>query len=105
MRAMATRRDWRVLCSRGAALVFIGRHPGCTASEIARGLFVTERTVWNVLADLRRAGMVDFSVSAGSNRYTVNEEARFPDPLLAGITVGQVISGMRNVAGAAVAAE
>jgi len=82
--------SWRILSSHGAILFYIARHPGCTARETAVGLCVTERTVWNLLADLRQAGLIDTDSSKIVHRYWISGEACFPDPQLHCLTLGDI---------------
>jgi DNA-binding MarR family transcriptional regulator len=43
---------------RGRVLVHIARNPGCTINLLAGIMFLTRRTVWGVVGDLKRAGLV-----------------------------------------------
>jgi hypothetical protein len=85
---------WRVLSSHGAMLFHIARHPGCTSRDIAGGLCVTERTVWNLLADLRQAGLIDTDPSGVAHRYWISEEACLPDPQFRCVSLGEIAAVM-----------
>ena len=94
--------SWRLLSSHGAILFNIARHPGCTAREIAARLCVTERTVWNLLADLRHAELIETDASKIVHRYWISGEACLPDPQLHCLTLGDIAAVMpaREPAGA-----
>lgn len=74
--------DWRLVSSHGAALLFIVARPGCTVSEIAIGLGLTERSTWSLVKDLRRAGMLRTRRERRRHFYTVDLDAPFEVPAL-----------------------
>jgi hypothetical protein len=69
---MLSTRDWRLMSSHGAALLFIVARPGCTVSEIAIGLGLTERSIWSLVMDLRRAWMLRTRRERRRHLYTVD---------------------------------
>jgi len=63
--------------ARGRVLVYIAQNPGCGIEDIAEGLFVTRRTVWGIVSELKHAGLT--RVEKGSpdgrkHRYWVEDE-------------------------------
>ena len=68
-------RPWRLLSSHGLVLFYIGVRPGCTVGVISDGLSLTERTVYGILGDLRRAGMVNVQKEGRRHQYSVNYDA------------------------------
>ena len=81
---------WRLLCSHGGALVYIARHPGCTAEDVSAALVVTPRTVWRLIGDLKREGLIRVRKEGKRHRYSINEQGHLPDPALSGLTLSQL---------------
>ena len=79
---MLSPNDFRLVSSHGAALLFIVARPGCSVSEIAIGLGLTERTIWSLVMDLRRAGMLRTRREDRRHFYTVDLEASFEMPVI-----------------------
>ena len=90
----ARRTDWYVVSAHGSILFYIAMHPGCTAEEIAETMHLTRRTVWGLVGDLRRAGMLSVRRSGRYHFYRVNEEAEFPHPAIKGVTIGTVVNAL-----------
>ena len=42
-----------LLSSRGRVLTYIAHHPGCGVKDMADGMFLTQRTIWGVIGQLR----------------------------------------------------
>ncbi len=68
-------RPWRLLTSHGLILFYIGVRPGCAIVEISDGLSLTQRTVYSILGDLRRAGIIDVLKEGRRHHYSVNYDA------------------------------
>jgi hypothetical protein len=79
---MLSSRDWRLVSSHGAALLFIVARPGCSVSEMAIGLSLTERSVWTLVMDLRRAGMLQVRRERRRHLYTIDLDGSFEVPSL-----------------------
>jgi DNA-binding transcriptional ArsR family regulator len=86
--------SWRLFCSHGTLLFYAACHPGCTTSEIADALALTQRTVWGLIGDLRRAGLLIVSRQGRRHTYTINRSGRFPDPLISHLTLGQALEAI-----------
>ncbi len=84
----------RLLCSHGGALFYIASHPDCTVSNLADALFVTRRTVWSWVSELKRAGLLNVRKEGRRHHYRIREDASFPDPLLSHATIGQFFQGL-----------
>jgi ketosteroid isomerase-like protein len=84
----------RLLCSHGGALFYIASHPGCTISDLADALFVTRRTVWGLVGELKRAGLINIRKEGRRHHYSIKEGAPFPDPLLSHATLGQFFQAL-----------
>ena len=87
---------WYVVSSHGALLFYIAVHPGCTIREIAEEMSLTQRTVWGLIGDLRRADMLTVSREGRRHHYTVNLDAAFRHPILQGISLRAVLGEVVN---------
>jgi len=85
------RSEWYVVSSHGSLLFYIAANPGCTTEEIVSGLHLTHRTVWGLIGDLRRAGMLSIRREGRRHYYSVDMSAPFRHPTLSGITLGEVV--------------
>lgn len=72
-------------------LFYIAANPGCTVSEIAETMALTRRTIWGLVGDLRRAGMLYVRKEGRRHHYTVNLDAPFLHPSLKGYTLRTVL--------------
>ncbi|HEX9833960.1 MAG TPA: winged helix-turn-helix domain-containing protein [Mycobacterium sp.] len=89
-----SKKAWRLFCSHGTVLFYIAQQPDCTISEIADALTVTPRTVWGLIGDLKRAGLVDSRREGKRHYYTINGAGRFPDPLLSHLTLDEALKAI-----------
>jgi len=98
---MSIENHWYLVSSHGAILFYVAVNPECTIKEIAEAMSLTRRTVWGVIGDLRRAGMLNIRKEGRRHHYTVNLDAPFKHPVLNGFSlrlilgqlVGQVSRG------------
>ena len=67
--------DWYHVSSHGAVLFCIAADPGCTVNDLAESLCLTRRTIWGIVGDLRRAGMLKVRKNGRVHRYEVNLDA------------------------------
>ena len=89
---MTLENNWYLVSSHGAILFYVAVNPDCTISEVADAMSLTRRTVWGVVGDLRRAGMLDVRREGRRHHYTVNLDGPFKHPVLNGVTL-EVILG------------
>ena len=82
---------WYLVSSHGAVLFYIAVHPDCTIREIADDMSLTQRTVWGLIGDLRRAEMLDVRREGRRHHYTVNLEASFKHPTLDGFPLRTIM--------------
>ncbi len=85
-------KQWIITSSRGTVLFHIAANPECTAKDIADALYVTRRTVWGAIGDLRRAGMVYVKKIGRRNHYTVNLDAPLFHPTITGYSLRRVLA-------------
>ena len=76
--------DWYLVSSQGSVLFYIAVNPGCTIREIAEELALTQRTIWGLIGDLRRAHMLNVRREGRRHHYTVNLDAEFKHPIIRG---------------------
>ncbi len=86
--------DWYLVSSHGAVLFCIAADQGCTIKDLADRLCLTRRTVWGVIGDLRRAGMLEIRKNGRVHHYSVNLDARFPHPTLDGYTLRPILTDL-----------
>ncbi len=67
--------DWYHVSSHGTVLFCIAAYPGCTVTDLAESLCLTRRTIWGIIGDLRRAGMLEVRKNGRVHRYEVNLDA------------------------------
>jgi DNA-binding transcriptional ArsR family regulator len=79
-----------------AVLYSIAVNPNCTAGDLSDSLMLTRRTIWGVIGDLRRAGIVHVRKIGRRHYYSANLDAPFRHPAMAGSTVGQVLAGLNG---------
>ncbi len=86
--------EWYHVSSHGAVLFCIAADPGCTVTDLAETLCLTRRTIWGIVGDLRRAGMLEVRKDGRRHHYTVNLGAHFRHPTIKGCTLGHVMGDM-----------
>ena len=77
-------KDFYLVSSHGAVLFFVAVNPDCTITDIAEDMALTRRTVWGLIGDLRRAGMLHVRKQGRRHHYTVNLDAPFLHPSVSG---------------------
>ncbi len=82
---------WHHVSSHGTVLFCIAANQGCTIHDLSETLFLTRRTVWGIVGDLRRAGMLHIRKNGRRHHYAVNLDASFRHPVLEGITLREVL--------------
>ena len=82
---------WYLVSSHGSVLFYIAVNPDCTIKEIADDMALTQRTVWGLIGDLRRAEMLDVRREGRRHHYTVNLDASFKHPTLKGMPLSVIM--------------
>ncbi len=88
---MPIENHWYLVSSHGAILFYIAVNEDCTISQIADAMSLTRRTVWGVIGDLRRAGMLHVRKEGRRHHYTVNLDAPFKHPVLNGVNLRTIL--------------
>lgn len=86
--------NWYLVSSHGSVLFYVAVNPGCTIREIADDMSLTQRTVWGLIGDLRRAGMLEVRREGRRHHYTVNLDATFKHPTLTGLSLRTIMSDL-----------
>ena len=89
---------WHHVSSHGTVLFCIAANKDCTIDDLSETLFLTRRTVWTTVGDLRRAGMLHIRKNGRRHHYSVNLDAPFRHPVLKGITLRQVLGKLVRMA-------
>ena len=79
---MSQSNEWCLVSSRGAILFYVALNPGCTVAGIADAMSLTRRSIWGIVGDLKRAGMITAKTVARRHHLTVNMGASFFHPTL-----------------------
>ena len=59
----------RLFSSLGEIWLYVAKHPHCTLPEVAGGLWLTQRSVYKHLAELRKAGVVVVAEKVGRTQH------------------------------------
>lgn len=73
---------WYLVSSHGSVLFYIAANPDCMIGDITEGMSLTRRTVWGIIGDLRRAGMLEVRRSGRHHHYRVNLDGPFLHPTI-----------------------
>ncbi|MEX0801014.1 MAG: HTH domain-containing protein [Dehalococcoidia bacterium] len=97
---MTIENHWYLVSSHGAILFYVAVNPDCTIKDIANAMSLTRRTVWGVIGDLRRAGMLHIRKEGRRHHYTVNLDAPFKHPVINGfklrVILGELVNDLRR---------
>ena len=91
---MVIENHWYLVSSHGAILFYVAVYPDCTIKEIAEAMSLTRRTVWGVIGDLRRAGMLRIRKEGRRHHYAVNLDGPFKHPVLDGFSLRLVLGNL-----------
>ncbi|MCS7276831.1 MAG: helix-turn-helix domain-containing protein [Dehalococcoidia bacterium] len=75
-------RRWRLFSNHGLVLAYILRHPDATLRQMAFAIGLTERAVYQIVADLEQAGIVLKQRQGRRNVYVVDKERLLAHDLL-----------------------
>ncbi len=64
-----------IFTAKGRLLVEVMDKPGITIKELATRLYLTKRTVWGCVGDLRRIGYLNVQPSGRVHHYFVSSKA------------------------------
>ena len=89
---------WYLVSTHGSVLFFIALNPDCTTDDIAKAHTLSQRTVWGILGDLRRAGMLTVRREGRRHRYQVDPTGPFLHPTIGGIPLSMVLGRLQSCA-------
>ena len=87
-------RPWNLWSRQGSVLLYIALSPDSTVKDIATSMGLTQRSVWDHIGDLRRAGMIETRKDGRRNRYRVNLDGPFKHPTISGVTLRAVLGNL-----------
>ena len=93
-RPPATQRTWYLVSSHGMVFFYIATHPDCTIKEMTEALYLTRRTIWGLVGDLKAAGMVQFRKSGRRHHYFADPDSRVHHPAFEGKTVREIMDDL-----------
>ena len=85
---------WYLWSSHGVALFYIAINPHCTIAQIAEDLCLTQRTIWGVVGDLRRAEMLHVERVGRRHHYRVNLDATFRHPTIENVSLRTLLGNI-----------
>ena len=84
--------EWSFLTNHARVLACIAHDPGVRLRDIASALGVTERSAFAIVNDLVAAGYVTKEKEGRRNRYSIQSEAPWREPLGREQTVGELLA-------------
>ena len=82
---------WSFLTNHARTLLFLAGRPDARLVDIAAKLGVTERTAYEIVADLTAAGYLVKARDGRRNRYHVQHHLPIPDDLERQRTIGELL--------------
>ncbi|MCX6012954.1 MAG: winged helix-turn-helix domain-containing protein [Chloroflexi bacterium] len=83
--------QWTFLTNHGRVFAYVSRCPRSTTFEIAREVFITQRAVQKIIADLEIEGYITRHKEGRTNRYTIHPELPLRHPLENEHAVGDLL--------------
>lgn len=88
------KREWYLLSSHGIVFFFIAANPDCTIQQMSTALFISRRTVWSLVGDLKRAGMIEIRREGRTHHYTANVDFQLPHPAFGGRSMLDMVKSL-----------
>jgi len=88
-------KQWYLVSSHGSVLFFIATHPDCTTSDIAQAHTLSRRTVWGIIGNLRRAGLLTVRKEGRRHHYEVDPTGPFLHPTISGVPLSVVLGRLQ----------
>ncbi len=99
MDRVKARNSWYLVSSHGSVLFFIAANQECTVADIVGGMHLTRRTVWGIIGDLRRAGMLQVRRDGRRHHYSVDLDGPFRHQTMTGVPLRAVLSRLVEESG------
>ncbi len=87
-------RRWRLFSNHGLVLAYILRHPDATLRQMAFASGLTERAIYQIVADLERAGVVVKQRQGRRNVYAVDRGRLLAHDLLPDLSLGDFLDDL-----------
>jgi DNA-binding IclR family transcriptional regulator len=84
-------RTWTFLTNHGRLLLAVARYPEATVAKLAEVSKITERSAYNILADLREAGYLYRWKVGRHNRYVINPALPLGEAVVENEAVGDFL--------------
>ena len=84
--------SWTFLTNHSHVLLCLARNPGIRMREIAAKVFITERAVQRIIAELTDAGYISHYKDGRCNRYQINFDKHLRHPIESGQTIFELIN-------------
>ena len=91
--------QWTFLSNHAHVLFLLCKQPDLRMRDIAERVNITERAVQRVVHDLVEEGYLVIHKEGRRNHYEPMLDAHLRHPLEAGITIGDILAGMRQAQG------
>ncbi len=92
---MTVENEWYLVSSHGAVLFYVAVNRDCTIRNIADAMSRTRRTIWSIVGDLRRAGLLHVRKDGRTHHYTVDLDGPLKHPtLFQGQTIRSIFGGL-----------
>lgn len=101
MKSTATN-GWGIWSRHGTVILYVAARPGSSVADIASGLNLTQRTIRDIVADLRRVEMLNVSRRGRRLHFTVNLDAKFRHPTIKDVSLQTLVGGLTGMRAAAV---
>jgi predicted transcriptional regulator len=82
---------WSLLTNHGQVLADVAADPDARLRDIAGRVGITERTAAHIVNDLEHAGYLTKTRDGRRNRYQIDGERTVKTPLLATMTIAQLL--------------
>lgn len=88
--------QWTFLSNHAHILFLVCEEPDLRMREIAAKVDITERAVQRIIHDLVSEGYLTIEKDGRRNHYIPSLAAELRHPLEAGISIGDILAGLRN---------
>jgi hypothetical protein len=93
----AATNGWGIWSRHGTVILYVAARPGSSVADIACGLNLTQRTIRDIVADLRRVEMLNVSRRGRRLLFTVNLDAKFRHPTIKDVSLQTLVGGLMAV--------
>ena len=95
----ASANGWGIWSRHGTVILYLAQRPASSIADIAAGLQLTQRTIRDIVSDLRRAGMLIAEPRGRRLLYAVNLDAKLRHPTIRNVSLRTLVGGITGVGG------